>query len=248
MYARPLLLLGVIAAIALSARDAPAGCTVGSVSVFPTSKVALPANGRLMLEGTGNMVEAVVALADDELVLTSAHDTIPLRVVGHTRGTWNIAQAILAPARELPEGEQFSLRAVAPGAMLDAALRRQVPTWITTARLDTADVRWTSQPAPGPADVGGFCLRHAYVPVRVSVDHPDRLLGVMAEVLPAKRGGEVSRFLLPVYQGEIYLGQAGCDVPLILSPGIAHRVTLTAVDLAGHEIKAAAPVTIVGPR
>lgn len=247
MRVHHLLFLGLIAAIVLAAADARAGCTIGGIQVYPAPKVALPANGRLVLEGSGNMADAAFVLADGALVLASAHEQIPLRVAGRTRGSWNVAQVILVPARDLPEGALLSLRAstAAQGSAIDAELRRRAPAWTTTARLDAADVHWTARPAPRATEIGSFCPRYAYVPIRVPVDHPERLLGVIAEVTPVRRGGVSSRFLMPVYEGEIALGNLGCSAPIGLEPGFGHWVTLTAVDLAGHEIKAQAPVAIL---
>lgn len=70
-------------------------------------------------------------------------------------------------------------------------------------------------------------------------DHPEKLLGVLAEVRPIKRGGVTSRFLVTsIYDGAIALGALGCDEPIEIAPGIIHVVKLTAIDLAGRAIPA----------
>lgn len=248
MRAMPTLLLGAAGlGLIFASSDAPAGCTTGGLSFYPSVKVALPANGRIVVDGYGDMVGAVGALGDGALSLASDGDEIPLRVVDRATGSFRVGQVILAPARALPAGARVTLRA-AKGSAIEAWLAGRGPVgWATAGALGDAGVRWVGTPAARPAKTGRSCPPYAYVPVRVPVDHPERLLGVVAEVRSVKRGSAPRRFLMPAGDGEITLGWLGCSAEIELDKGMPHWVTLTAVDLAGHEVPAPARIAITAP-
>jgi hypothetical protein len=236
-------------ALALTVSDAPAGCTTGSLAFYPPPKSDLPANGRVVVEGDGDLEPTVRRLGDDTLVLASDGDAIPLHVVEIQHGAWRVSQAILAPTRPLTPGTRYALRASAQGSPLDERLRNAwiVPAWKAADALATGP-RWTARPSRGVPDIGRGCPPHATVRIRVPIASPERLLGVVAEVRPLLRAAPPSRYLVQVYDGEIALGHTGCSAPIPLAPGVAHLVTLTAVDLAGHEAPAPGGVFVIkGP-
>src|SRR5262249_48118552 len=59
--------------------------------------------------------------------------------------------------------------------------------------------------------------------VRVALSEP-RLLGIAA----------LQRFIVAPNEGEVAIGNLGCEVPIALEPGVATRATVTAIDLAGQ--------------
>jgi hypothetical protein len=244
--------------IVLTASDAPAGCTTGGVYAQPAPTGTLAANGRIVVEGSGIMNAPIAALDDTTLVLASDTEEIPLHVEAKNPGSWNVSQAILVPVREPPVGKRFALRAssTAKGSPLDQSITQNDRLWwTTTASLPADSLHWASKPTRGETSIGNGCPPHAYVGVHVPVDHPEQLLGILAEVRPLKQGGKSSRYLLPVYKddngkrGDIALGFQGCEEPIGLFAGITHMVKLSAVDLAGREIPAPGMVlTIAGPK
>jgi hypothetical protein len=240
--------------ILLTASDAPAGCTTGGLWAYPPPAGNLVVNGRIVLEGSGRMAASVAALDSTGLVLASDTEEIPLRVEAIHVGSWNVSQAILAPVREPSPGKRHVLRAssTAKGQTLDVELTRdQRLSWTTAASEPPDTLHWASTPTRGKTTVSHGCPPRADVAINVPVDHPEQLLGILAEVRPLKRGGKTSRFLLPVYndkKGEILLGFQGCEEAIGLFAGITHLVKLSAVDLAGREIPAPGMVlTIPGP-
>lgn len=227
--------------IVLTASDAPAGCTTGGLWAAPAPGGALVANGRIVLEGSGNMADSVAALDSDGLVLASDTEEIPLRVESVNVGHWNVAQAILVPIREPAPGTRVALRASAKthGSTIDATLQRDARLfWTTAASAPGGELHWTGKPKRGETKVTFGCPPIAGVSVRIPVDHAAQLLGILAEVRPLMRGAKVERYLLHVYDGEVFLGHQGCDSAIGLFAGMAHLVKLTAVDLAGREIPA----------
>ena len=243
--------------IVLTASDAPAGCSTGGLWTMPAPTGNLAVNGRIVLEGSGIMNAPVTGLDDTSLVLASDTEEIPLRVEAKNPGSWNVSQAILAPVREPASGKRYELRAsaAAKGSPLDASILQNTRLWWTTAASQPADsLHWTSKPTRGETSIGKGCPPHAYVGVHVQLDHPQQLLGGLAEVRPLKRGGKSSRYLLSVYEdkteksGQIALGFQGCEEAIGLFAGITHLVKLSAVDLAGREIAAPGMVlTSPGP-
>jgi len=237
--------------ILLTASDAPAGCTTGGLWAYPPPAGNLAVNGRIVLEGSGRMAASVAALDGTGLVLASDTEEIPLRVEAIHAGSWNVSQAILAPVREPSPGQRHMLRAssTARGQTIDLELTQDKRfAWTTVASAPADTLHWASKPKRGKTTVANGCPPRAYVAINVPVDHPEQLLGILAEVRPLKRGGKTSRFLVTAYDGEITLGSHGCSEALGLYPGITHLVKLSAVDLAGREIPAPGMVlTIPGP-
>jgi len=208
--------------IVLTASDAPAGCTTGGLGTMPRPDGSLAVNGRIVLEGTGRMAGPVAALDSTGLVLASDTEEIPLRVETIHIGRWNAAQAILAPVREPAPGARLSLRASATGKGLPIDLeitRNPRFTWTTTASLPAGAVHWTEKPTRGKSDIGTFCPPHAYVALSAVLDHPEQVLGVLAEVRALAPGAKSHRYLVSVNQGEIAIGHLGCEMALELSPG-----------------------------
>ncbi|MFT3771079.1 MAG: hypothetical protein QM820_37160 [Minicystis sp.] len=245
----PVLAAALAGVLAFRVSDASAGCTTGGLSFFPSPKSDLPANGRVIVEGDGELEPTVRGLGDDTLILATDGDAIPLHVVAIQHGGWRVSQAILAPTRPLTPGLRYALRASAQGSPLDERLRNawRVPAWKAADALSSSP-RWTAPPARAVPVVGRGCPPHAYVSVRVPVESPEHLLGVVAEVRPLLRGAKPSRFLVPVYDGAIALGHTGCSAPILLTADVPHLVTLTAVDLAGHETPAPGGVLVIkGP-
>lgn len=204
-----------------------------------------------MVEGSGNLAAPVAALRDDDLVLASESDEVPLRVAAVHRGDWGAAEAILVPARELTEGTRYVLRAAAatPASPLDAWLHgSRSLAWSAVARIPDAPLRWSARPARGEAVVSRGCPAYAYLKVRVPIEHPEHLLGIVAEVRALQRGAKPRRFLVEAQRGEIALGHLGCSGPLVLERGVTHLVTFTAVDLAGRETPApGGALVLMGP-
>ncbi len=189
--------------IVLTASDAPAGCTTGGVYALPAPTGNLAVNGRIVVEGSGIMNAPVAALDDTMLVLASDTEEIPLHVEAKNPGSWNVSQAIVAPVHEPASGKRYELRAsgTAKGSPLEASIIQNTRLWwTTTASLPADSLHWASKPTRGETSIGNGCPPHAYVGVHVPVDHPEQLLGVLAEVRPLKQGGKSSRYLLPVYK------------------------------------------------
>jgi hypothetical protein len=213
-----------------------AGCTERSLRTWPEPGAELPASGRITIEGQGQDRAAVLELARRGPRLRTQGHEVELAVTASYLGHRNVATVVLAPAANLVPGatyrlafarrpreaEVLSAERLAPGAPGSLA-------WRVTAEKPAPPL-WIAQPwfVAFEATDAADHPRHARITVEVAATRSWRLV---AEV---EGRGRPQRYLLDPRRAEVRLGGDDCAAPFRLDRGQRYRVTLSAVDLAGH--------------
>jgi hypothetical protein len=216
----------------------------GTLAAWPSVETALPTNGRIVLMGDrqgSRLLREVTAVA---LRLVAEEDVVPVRVVWRSQGE-RYAQALLVPERRLQPGQVYTLQRGLTGRDGDYQPLRLVTfrprgmpeetaaRWRVGATADHEAPRWREPPAVdapvcGTARHGDGCS----FDVRVAVEDGQGDVRVRVDI-PRKNASPL-RFYLPIRQGR--LGWVlGADVSMYRPHTLGrHRLTMTAVDLAGN--------------
>lgn len=80
------------------------------ISVWPTPGHPLPANGQVMLEGYGDLHEALAHVGEQSTRLVAEDDAVVLRDIALHRGELRLSQAVLKPERPLRPDKRYALR------------------------------------------------------------------------------------------------------------------------------------------
>ncbi len=243
--------LACLLPLLLLALPARADCASGGLSVWPPVDAALPANGRVVLEGFGTTQAPVARIASLRPVLVSDSDRVPLEVVRVDVGQFEVTQAVLKPSQGLKPGKRYRLELEAQdaGVTLDARVLHQnklAPVaWMVGAK-DEAAPKWAKAPeAAGGEWVGYGCGPAIYGFIKVSAESQ---VQYRVEVRRADGAGPARTFRVAAKDGRLEVGHGMCGGPFKLEEGVRYSAAVTAVDAAGNESPApGAPVTLVGP-
>ncbi|MFY0576752.1 hypothetical protein ACN28S_22600 [Cystobacter fuscus] len=211
-------------------RLALAVCLSGGFSIWPPPAHPLPANGQLVLEGSGDSQEAVARVAERSPRPVAGEEVVALRVIAVHRGAVGLTQAVLAPEHPLRPGKRYVLGFEPPTEGRARALPseqwvddEQVPWAWTVIQPDVLPPQWRGVPR-----VVGF--RHEQfgcgpvIEVDVSAIVDDEMLQchVLAEVAPVG-GGEPVRFRLTPRGRQVAIGHGMCGGAFRLEEGCATR-------------------------
>jgi hypothetical protein len=262
------LAVAVSVTFALWAARVHAGCTTGTLDVFPDVRTAIPRTPHLVLSGTGVYGPEIQALATraPRLVRQDGEE-VPLTVRIIERGDATRVSAVLVPETPLSLGSHYVMRldAVAPRAdgtpsplpeapTVYRFLERNGPTggqvavsWRVDEGPDTPP-RWRGRPTMRKEVVGTFCPYPRYVEVDVPVENSARVLAYELAVTRAGGTTVLARSLERPEDGAIAIGALGCEANAVLAPGVRYRVRVTAVGLDGVRVPAPGTVVVIGPR
>lgn len=119
-----------------------ADCADWRVSVWPPLDRHLPANGQLVIEGYGELQEAVSRIAERSPRLVADEDEVRLNLVAVYRGEMRVTQAVLQPERPLKPGMRYTLRLTQAVSKEESVLRPEI--W---SKGESLAMAWTVAPA-----------------------------------------------------------------------------------------------------
>jgi len=231
----------------LAASSARADCASGAVWAWPAPAAALDPAGRVVLEAYGTDQAWVLDVARLSPRLVSGSDTVPLRVVESHRGSFEVAQVVLEAERPLRAGRTYRLALTGRPAPTIWTGEKHAPLEWGVAAGASSPPRFRSAPRLDRTSFTAFgCGPAIYAHVAVDVDQPRRVqFRVWVEPTAA---GPAVEYLVPAENGSLDIGHGMCSGPFTLTAGSSYRVTIAAVDAAGHETPApGGPIAVVGP-
>lgn len=195
----------------------------------------MPINSRFILEGFGQDQAAVSASVGSQLTLTSASDSVAVKVVRGWKSDMRRVAVLLKPSRALKSGLEYTLTLT--GALQHVPVvnagRRGV-SWRAGSGRDTQRPNWLQHPG---VSEGEYALRDGGLSrlVKLHVEIEDESPVYLVATVRRIRGAVgIQTYFVPINGDEALLGHNACNGSFGFEDGGAYGARVELFDAAGN--------------